>query len=408
MLRPLRVASVARLLHIAGDENRLMQTSLAFPSGEVEHTVFIIDPSEDMTERERRRWTDMRAAYADRGTEVVDLSTPMSSAGGGRSASVVSAARSAVDRARLVARLTGELRRRRIDVVDARMGLPLTLALPAAKAARVPVVTLTVYYTANFDPPVRYVVGQTCLLATDAIISDARATLDDFERWRWAPRSELVLIPNGIVPSVSALTRAEARAALGLAESDDAIVIGQVSRVMPRKAFDVFLRAAAVALEQRPDLHFAAIGFVSEEERPHLEDLQRLSRELGIDDRVTFVSYPGPVADAYRALDVFAHLSHADSSPFAIHEAMSAGVPSVITALPGNVELVDHERTGLLVPPADPDAAAAAMLRLVEDPELAAGVGHGAQARFDERHRPEGMAVAHLELYRRLLAGRSG
>lgn len=393
--RPVRVASVARLLHIAGDENRLLQTSLAFPEGAVEHVVFIIDDATAMTEREQLRWADMLAAYRERGTEVVDLSSPTTSTLG-----------AALDRARLVGRLTREFRRRRIDVVDARMGLPLTLSLPAAKAARVPVTTLTVYYTANFDPPVRYTVGQLSLLATDAIISDAQATLDDFDRWRWRDHSELVLIPNGIVPSVSELSREEARAALGLPVGEDTVIIGQVSRVMPRKGFDVFLRAAAIVLEQHPDLHFAAVGFVSDEERPHLDELRALAASLGISDHVTFVSYPGPVADVYRALDVFAHLSYADSSPFAIHEAMSAGRPSVISALPGNKELVDDGRTGLLVPPGDPAATAAAFARLVADPAEAARLGEGAAERFERRHRPEVMAAAHVELYERLLDGR--
>ena len=93
---------------------------------------------------------------------------------------------------------------------------------------------------------------------------------------------------------------------------------------------------------------------------------------------MTFVSYPGPVADAYRAIDVFAHLSHADSSPFAIHEGMSAGKPSVISALPGNRELVTEGETGLLVPPGDPEAAADAFLPLVKDSALAASLGAGA------------------------------
>ena len=397
MTAPVRVASVARLLHIAGDENRLMQTVLASPAGEVEHTVFILDPPEEMTERERLRWADMTDVYDRNGTEVVHLAE--SSASG--------PARTAADRARQVGRLAAEFRRRRIDVLDARMGVPLAMALPAAKAARVPVATLTAYYTSNYDPPVRHLVGQACLLGVDALISDAQATLDDFDRWRWTGRSELVLIPNGIQPVMSTLDRSEARAALGLDVGPDVTVIGQVSRVMPRKAFDVFLRAARLALDTEPELHFAAIGFVSENERPHFEELQRLRDQLGLGDRLTFVSYPGPVADAYRAIDVFAHLSHADSSPFAIHEGMSAGKPSVISALPGNRELVTEGETGLLVPPGDAEATAEAFLHLVKDTALAASLGAGARARFNRRHQPEVMARSHLDLYRRLLTARA-
>jgi L-malate glycosyltransferase len=393
------VASVARLLHVAGDENRLLQTSLAFDPDRVEHVVFIIDPADGMSERERNRWSDMLDAYREQRCEVVDLSTSSE----GRVASVR-------DRAALVARLAREFRRRRIDVVDTRMGLPMTLALPAAKLAGVPVVTLTTYYTNTFDPPVRYLVGQTCLLGIDALISDAQATLDDFDRWRWTDRPELVLIQNGIQPATTDLSVEEARAALGLPTDPDITVIGQISRVMPRKAFDVFLQAARIASDTDPDLVFAAIGFVEDEHRDHMDELERLRDELGLRDTVHFISYAGPVAHAHRAIDVFAHISHADSSPIAIHEAMSAGKPSVISAIPGNRELMDDGRTGLLVPPGDPTATAEAILRLSGDPALAEQLGAGARRRYEERHRPARMASEHLELYERLLAakGRSG
>ena len=78
-------------------------------------------------------------------------------------------------------------------------------------------------------------------------------------------------------------------------------------------------------------------------------------------------------------------------------------MPSVISALPGNRELVDDGATGLLVPAGDAAAAAAAMLRLVRDPALADRLGRAAADRFVERHQPHQMAAAHLELWERLL-----
>lgn len=380
--RRLRVASVARIASIGGDENRLLQTALSRDPSRVDQCVLIIDPEEGLSERERGRWADMRRAYADAGVEVVDLcGAPVA----------------------VAARLRNELRRRRIDVLDARMGRPVTLGLPAARAAGVPVATFTTYYTSLFDPPFRYLVGQAVVAGVDAIISDARATLDDFERWRWSPRAELALIRNGILPVVSTLRSDKARAALGLPDTPGLRIVGQVSRVIPRKAFDVFLRAARLAVDVEDDLAFAAVGFVAEDDRAHHEELLALRDELGLRDHVHFLAHPGPVGDVYAALDVFAHLSYADSSPFAIHESMSAGMPSVISALPGNRELVDDGATGLLVPAGDAAAAAAAMLRLVRDPALADRLGRAAADRFVERHQPHQMAAAHLELWERLL-----
>lgn len=380
--RRVRVASVARIANIGGDENRLLQTALSRDPSRVDQCVMIIDPESGLSDRERDRWADMRRAYTDAGVEVVDVAGPLRTT---------------------VGRLRDELRRRRIDVLDARMGRPVTLGLPAARAARVPVSTFTTYYTSLFDPPVRYLIGQAVLAGVDAVISDARATLDDFERWRWSSRAELALIRNGILPVTSDLGREQARAVLGLPDGPGLRIVGQVSRVIPRKAFDVFLRAARLAVDAEDDLVFAAVGFVADEDRAHHAELLALRDELGLRDHVHFVAHPGPVGDVYAALDVFAHLSYADSSPFAIHESMSAGMPSVISALPGNRELVDHGSTGLLVPAGDAAAAAAAMLQLVRDPALAARLGASAAARFEERHQPRQMAAAHLELWERLL-----
>lgn len=396
--RRLNVASVARIASIGGDENRLLQTSLAFDPDDVRHIVFIIDRAADLSEREHARWQEMRAAYHEAGTEVVDLTTGGPGSKAGR----------AIARAQLVPRLIGEFRRRRVDVVDARMGLPGALAVPAAKAARVPVVTLTSYFTSLYSPPVRYLVGQAVVAGIDALISDARATLDDFEAWRWSHHAELALIPNGIQPATSELPPAEARRLLGLPTDPSVPIIGQISRVIPRKAFDVFLRAAALLHEREPHVHYAVIGFVSDDQRAHLQELRDLARELGIADVVSFVSHPGPVGDAFAAIDVFAHLSHADSSPFAIHEGMSAAKPSVITSLPGNLELVDDGETGMLVPPNDPAAAADAFGRLIKDPAVRERLGAGARQRYLTRHQPEVMAAAHVDLYRKILARKNG
>ncbi len=389
----IRVASVGRLATIGGDENRLLQTALAMDPGRVEHVVIVVDGTDHLDERERQRWAGMRQQYAAAGVEVVELAPS-------RRGGVAGAAA----RAESTARLARELRRRRIDVVDARSGVPAVMGVAAATAARTPVVTLTSYYTSWFEPLPQKLVGQAMFARLDALISDAQATLDDFDTWRWSHHAELALVQNGILPATSELTREEARAALGLWDDPGTHVVGHISRLLRRKAHDVFLRAAATCLESDPDLRFAVVGFRAEEEPDTYDELLALRDRLGLVEQVRFVSHPGPVGDAFRAIDTFAHLSLADSSPIAIHEGMSLGKPSVISALPGNRELVDDGVTGLLVPPGDHLAAAEAFLRLAKDPDLAERIGAGARARYLERHRPEIMAANHLALWERLLA----
>jgi glycosyltransferase involved in cell wall biosynthesis len=388
----LRVASLTRRLTVAGDETRLLNTAVAFDKSRVEHAVIVISPSSD----EHEQWLGpMRDRYRAAGVEVLELRVQL----GGL-----------LDVLRvvgLVRRLAGELRRRRIDVLDARLGTPTATGLVAARLAGVPVVVSTAYYPSLWQTPLRVLVGQASLALVDALVSDARATLDAFDRWRWSRRAELVLIPNGIAPASSELSREAAREALGLPTDPEVRIVGQVSRMIARKGYECFLRAARRVVEQEPRVAFVGVGFVAEARTYH-EQLVALRASLGLDDAVRLLSYPGPIGDVYAAIDVFAHLSTEDSSPIAIHESMSAGLPAVVSALPGNLELVEDGETALLVRPDDDADTAQAILRLLRDPALAARLGSGARRRYEERHAPVLMAEAHEALFRRILERKRG
>ncbi len=386
MTYPLRVASVTRRLTIAGDETRLLNTAVAYDPLRIEHVVIVISPTDDAQDQQVG---SMRDRYRAHGIEVVELG--LSFAGPGR----------LLNQFRAVSRLAREFRRSRIDVVDARLGTPTALGIVAAKLAKVPVVVSTAYYTSFWNLPIKYFVGQACMAGVDALISDAQATLDDFRKWRWSQKAELVLIQNGVPPALSSLTRGEARRALGLPDDPAIKVIGQISRIIPRKGYEIFLEAARSVLDQQPDVFFVGVGFVAEDPG-YLNALRRMAQALHIEDRVRLLSYPGPIGDVYKAVDVFAHLSTLDSSPTAIHESMSVGLPAVITALPGNLEIVEDGITALLVPPGDPERAAQAMQRLLHNQPLADRLGQAARQRYGERHRPEIMAAAHDALFRRL------
>jgi glycosyltransferase involved in cell wall biosynthesis len=88
-----------------------------------------------------------------------------------------------------------------------------------------------------------------------------------------------------------------------------------------------------------------------------------------------------------------------ENCPMAVLEAAAQGVPVVASAVGGVPELVDDGGTGLLVPPGDPVALAAALTRLVRDPAAAAGMGSAAWARVRERHDPGAHVAALLALY---------
>ena len=102
-------------------------------------------------------------------------------------------------------------------------------------------------------------------------------------------------------------------------------------------------------------------------------------------------------------LDAFVLPSRYEAGPYAPLEAMRAGVPVVLSDVPGNRDAVDHERTGLLVPAGDAEALAAAVERLLGNRELAGRLAAAARQELAERFDVRRAAEQTLAVYRSLL-----
>jgi glycosyltransferase involved in cell wall biosynthesis len=91
----------------------------------------------------------------------------------------------------------------------------------------------------------------------------------------------------------------------------------------------------------------------------------------------------------WKAIDLHAHPSLFDSLPNAIIEGMSLGKPAVVTSVGGIPEMVEHEKTGLIVRPGDAQELSRQLLRLLRDKDSARSFGEAARLRYEERCRPE-------------------
>jgi len=156
-----------------------------------------------------------------------------------------------------------------------------------------------------------------------------------------------------------------------------------VGSLIPRKAIDVLLRAAAILLAAGRRFEIVLAG-----DGPERESLILLSKKLGINDRVTFL---GDVDDVPRLLAtacILAHPSWMEGLSNAIIEAMAAGLPVVACPVGATPEIIDDGQNGLLVPAGEPQPLAAALGRLLDDDALRARLGRKAwehvRQRFDE------------------------
>jgi glycosyltransferase involved in cell wall biosynthesis len=167
-----------------------------------------------------------------------------------------------------------------------------------------------------------------------------------------------------------------------------------VANLRPEKNHDVLLRAAAELARNHPDLRlrFAGAG-------PQRAALESLAASLGLSGRVELLGHRDDVPALLAQADLFVLPSRSEAFPNGAIEAMAAGLPVVASATGGLSDLIAHERTGLLVPPGDAGALAAAMRRLIEEPALAASLGERARREVQARYSFERMADAFEALY---------
>jgi glycosyltransferase involved in cell wall biosynthesis len=176
------------------------------------------------------------------------------------------------------------------------------------------------------------------------------------------PTKKTVTISNGIDthrfrPDPEARTKV--RVQLGIA--GDTKLIGIIGRLDPVKDHSTFLRAAALLSKQRDDVSFVCVG---DGDGAYATKLSQMATELGLAKRVLWVGAQEDMAATYNSLDLLASSSVAEGFANALGEAMSCGVPCVVTDVGDSAWVVGD--TGKVVPKGNPEALAAAILSVLQ------------------------------------------
>ena len=133
------------------------------------------------------------------------------------------------------------------------------------------------------------------------------------------------------------------------------------------------------------------------------ETIQQQVHALGLQSRVRFLGVRSDIPDLLRAADVFVFPSRWEGNPLSVMEAMAAGLPVVATAVGGVPELVEDGVSGILVPNEDLEGLTAAMLRMVQHPDLREQMGRAARCRAVERFDIQQTVRAYEALYEEIL-----
>lgn len=170
----------------------------------------------------------------------------------------------------------------------------------------------------------------------------------------------------------------------------DSNTFGVATRLVPGKGLEELLSV----LVAEPELRLRIAG-----DGPLRERLKQEALKGGFADRLELLGWQDDLRGFYSGLRGYVSLSHKEGLPYGALDALAAGLPVVLSDIPGHRELVDEERNGYLVPLGDPAAARSALRRLMKDSDLAAAAGAASKSLAKERFPLDRMLERHVELY---------
>ena len=236
---------------------------------------------------------------------------------------------------------------------------------------------------------------------SDLLIGVSAATVDELVGLKVAPRAKFAVVPLGLeLDPFLALgpdPERDFRAEIGVVA--DEVLFTYTGRLVPIKRPELMLRSLARAREGGAAARVAVVG--DGLLRPRLESL---ARSLGCAEAVDFLGYRRDLARIAAGSDAALLTSDNEGTPVALIEAAAAGRPAVATDVGGVGDIV-VEGAGLLTPPGDESAIAAAMARLVRERDLRREMGIRARERVAERFSAARLLDDVDLLYSRLLDG---
>ncbi len=280
------------------------------------------------------------------------------------------------------------IRRLNPDVLHANLRTPWSCQYALAAGILTPGVKTVAVQQVSAPPEKRsqVLLNRLNFKRLDAHVAVSKATATKIEDWASLPPDSLRVIYNGI-DDPSPPPEPVPRVASGP-------IIGSVGRLNPQKGYEFLLRA----LQSIPD---ATVVLVGDGEQG--DDLERLADELGVADRVNFAGWQADPLPWLPSFDLFAMPSLWEGFPRAGVEAMLAELPVIASRVDGIPEGVVDGETGILVPPADPEALAAALKALIADPDRRRRMGELGRRRAIENFSLEKSAREFESLYADLL-----
>jgi len=223
-------------------------------------------------------------------------------------------------------------------------------------------------------------------------------------------RTRLKVIPNGVDtdffrPGHFQEEKIELRLKMGLPPT--ALIFGCVAALRPVKNHSGLIRAFAEAdslLSDTPggnNLFLTLVG-----DGPLENELRKLARQLNVSEKVRFLGRRDDVQDVLRALDIFVLNSQTEGLSYALLEAMASGLPSIVTKVGSNGQLVEDDVEGKIVPFGDAEALTRSIVWIARNPDRIPSMGMKAREKVVKKFALDKMISSYRNLYREIWSGR--
>lgn len=229
----------------------------------------------------------------------------------------------------------------------------------------------------------------------DHVIAVSHAVRQKLIAQQWMRPRHVTVVPNGV--ELLPISSFPQNRNVPFDVEPGCLNVCNLANIRPIKGQMDLVEAAAKVIRRFTHVRFYLVGRRHPGD-PYSEAVESLVREYGVESVVKLTDElpRSEIPSFLSAMDICVCSSLSEGMSNAVLEAMSAGKPVVATAVGGNPELVEHGKTGYLVPSRDPHAMAAALGKLLEDRDLACRMGARGRARVQDEFGIAGM-VDHYE-----------
>jgi glycosyltransferase involved in cell wall biosynthesis len=237
----------------------------------------------------------------------------------------------------------------------------------------------------------------------DSVIAVSNAVKEEVVKRRWFHEERILTIYNGINTANYGNAHDGAASKRRLGIHPESPVVGMVANVRKIKGYHYFLHASSIIHRCNRNVQFLIIGNDWTQPGFTISELKRYGEEIGVSQNLHFLGGREDVADLISLFDVAVLASLSEGFSNVILEYMASSKPVVATEVGGNPEIVVHGETGLLVPPADAQALANAILSILKDKEAALRFGMAGRRRVEGKFELGIMIGKYEDLFERII-----